>query len=191
MLSIENLQIEFNTELGKTMAVKDFTFSMGESEVLAIVGESGSGKSVCALSITGLMKDKGAEITKGKISFLGKDIDYTNEREFRSLRGGDIAYIFQEPMVSLNPLHTIEKQLTERLIYIEGVEKSKAQNRAVELLSLCGIKNSEKRLKDFPHNFSGGERQRIMIAMALACNPKLLIADEPTTALDVTIQKQM
>ena len=191
MLEIKNIEIKFNTELGETTAVKDFSFNVKKSEILAVVGESGSGKSVCALSITGLLKSKGALLTKGSILFQNKVIDYNNDEELQYLRGKDISYIFQEPMVSLNPLHKVGKQITERLIYVEGMKKSEAKAKAVELLSLCGVKNSIERINDYPHNFSGGERQRIMTAMALASNPKLLIADEPTTALDVTIQKQI
>ena len=191
MLKVENIEIIFNTELGQTVAVKDFSFHVKKGEIMAVVGESGSGKSVCALSITALLKEQGAVLTKGKIIFNNQIIDYNDEKKLREIRGGEIAYIFQEPMVSLNPLHTIGRQITERLIYVEGVSKTEAMEKAVELLSLCGIKNSKSRLKDYPHNFSGGERQRIMIATALACNPKLLIADEPTTALDVTVQKQI
>lgn len=191
MLKVENIEIIFNTELGQVKAVKDFSFRVRKGEIMAVVGESGSGKSVCALSITGLLKEHGAVISKGKIFFEDKEIDYNDEKRLREIRGGEISYIFQEPMASLNPLHTIEKQITERLIYVEGYSKSDARLRAVELLKLCGIKNVESRLQDYPHNFSGGERQRIMIAIALACSPKLLIADEPTTALDVTVQQQI
>lgn len=191
MLKVENIEIEFNTEMGVTKAVKDFSFYVKKGDIMAMVGESGSGKSVCALSIAGLLKEQGAFITNGKIVFNGKEIDYKNEKEVKNLRGSEIAYIFQEPMVSLNPLHTIEKQMTEGLIYTQGVRKEEARLKACFLLTLCGIKNAENRLQDYPHNFSGGERQRIMIASALACNPKLLIADEPTTALDVTVQKQI
>lgn len=191
MLKVENIEINFNTELGIVKAVKDFSFQVKKGEIMAVVGESGSGKSVCALSITGLLKEQGAVISKGRILFEGKAIDYTDEKRLHEIRGGEIAYIFQEPMVSLNPLHTISKQITERLIYVEGYNKKEASLKAVELLTLCGIKNAENRLHYYPHNFSGGERQRIMIATALACNPKLLIADEPTTALDVTVQQQI
>ena len=185
MLKVENLEIVFNTELGKVVAVKDFSFHVKKGEIMAIVGESGSGKSVCALSITALLKEQGAIITKGNVYFNNQIIDYNNEKQLKEIRGGEIAYIFQEPMVSLNPLHTIGRQITERLIYVEGVSKNEALDKAVELLLLCGIKNPKERLNDYPHNFSGGERQRIMIASALASNPKLLIADEPTTALDL------
>ena len=191
MLKVKNLEIVFNTELGKVVAVKDFSFHVKKGEIMAIVGESGSGKSVCALSITALLKEQGAIITKGNVYFNNQIIDYNNEKQLKEIRGGEIAYIFQEPMVSLNPLHTIGRQITERLIYVEGVSKNEALDKAVELLLLCGIKNPKERLNDYPHNFSGGERQRIMIASALASNPKLLIADEPTTALDVTVQKQI
>ena len=191
MLEIKNLEVTFSTEMGKTKAVKDFSFDINSNEIVAVVGESGSGKSVCALSIVGLYKTQGAEITNGTITFEGKTIDYNNDAELQSLRGSQIAYIFQEPMTSLNPLHTIKKQLIEHSVYIDGKSKIESEKRAIELLSLCGIKNPEKRINDYPHNFSGGERQRIMIALAIINNPKLLIADEPTTALDVTVQKQI
>ncbi len=191
MLKVENVEIVFNTEMGQTKAVKDFSFHVKKGEIMAMVGESGSGKSVCALSVTNLLKEQGAVITNGKIIYNNEEINYNDEKMLNRIRGSEIAYIFQEPMVSLNPLHKIEKQITERLIFVEGVSKIEAHEKAIELLTLCGIKNAEKRLNDYPHNFSGGERQRIMIASALACSPKLLIADEPTTALDVTVQQQI
>ncbi len=191
LLEVNNLKISFNTEFGYVEAVKDISFSVGNGEVLAIVGESGSGKSVSAYAVAGLMKNLGANKEHGTVTFNGSEIDYADEKRLRMLRGGEIGYIFQEPMVSLNPLHNIEKQITERLVYIEGVKQKEATERALELLNLVGIKNAEKRIKDYPHMFSGGERQRIMIALAIICNPKLLIADEPTTALDVTTQIQI
>lgn len=191
LLEVNNLKVSFNTEMGKVEAVKDFTFDVRKGEILAVVGESGSGKSVSAQCITGLLARAGAVIEGGSVSFMGSRIDYNDEKALRMLRGGGIAYIFQEPMASLNPLHTIEKQITERLIYVEKMPKARAAERALELLKLVGIRNPEERMNDLPHTFSGGERQRIMIAAALACDPALLIADEPTTALDVTVQKQI
>lgn len=197
-LALKNLKISFFAdfcvcgESNKIEAVKDFSFEMKKGEILAVVGESGSGKTVAALSITGLLKRDGAVIEDGSISFMDEDIDYHDEKHLREIRGGKISYIFQEPLASLNPLHSIERQITERLIYIEGVLPRMAKARALELLNLVGIKNPEKRLKDLPCCFSGGERQRIMIASALASSSaELLIADEPTTALDVTVQKQI
>ncbi|WP_265821351.1 ABC transporter ATP-binding protein [Geovibrio ferrireducens] len=191
LLEIKNLKVTFNTEAGRVEAVKNFSFHMNQGETLAVVGESGSGKSVCAQSITGLMKHAGAVIEDGSVVFDGLELTDADENTLRRVRGGEIGYIFQEPMVSLNPLHNIEKQITERLTAVEGMNRADSARRALELLSLVGIRNPEKRLGDFPHCFSGGERQRIMIAAALASSPKLLIADEPTTALDVTVQKQI
>jgi microcin C transport system ATP-binding protein len=191
LLEIKNLKISFYTEMGKTEAVKDFSFDVYKGETLAVVGESGSGKSVCSYSVTGLMRRAGAVMEAGTISFEGNKIDFEDENTLMKIRGGEIGYIFQEPMASLNPLHNIEKQITERLIAVEGKSAAEARERALELLELVGVRNYEKRLGDYPHSFSGGERQRIMIAAALASNPKLLVADEPTTALDVTVQKQI
>ncbi len=196
-LSLENFKVSFYADFcvcggsGKIEAVKDFSFRMKKGEMLAVVGESGSGKTVAALSITGLLKRDGAVKEGGFVSFMGHEIDYWDEGLLRKIRGGGISYIFQEPMASLNPLHNIERQITERLIYVEGVSPRIARARALELLNLVGIKNPESRLKDLPCCFSGGERQRIMIASALASSAELLIADEPTTALDVTVQKQI
>jgi ABC-type microcin C transport system duplicated ATPase subunit YejF len=191
ILEVKNLKISFYTEFGRVEAVKDFSFDVFEGETVAVVGESGSGKSVCAHSLTDLMKPLGAVIEGGEIIFHGKSLSFSDERSIREIRGKDIAYIFQEPMASLNPLHNIEKQITERLIYVDGVSKQAAGKKAIELLNLVGIKEPEKRLKDLPHTFSGGERQRVMIAAALSAGPRLLIADEPTTALDAAIQKQI
>ncbi|QAR33775.1 ABC transporter ATP-binding protein [Geovibrio thiophilus] len=191
LLEIKNLKITFDTEAGRVEAVRDFSFDVRQGETLAVVGESGSGKSVCAHSITGLMRHAGAVVEGGSISFCGLELTSADENTLRRIRGGEIGYIFQEPMASLNPLHNIEKQITERLTAVERMSGTNASARALELLRLVGIKNPEKRLGDFPHCFSGGERQRIMIAAALASSPKLLIADEPTTALDVTVQKQI
>ena len=191
LLEVKDLRISFHSRRGVTEAVKGIDFSLDSDESVAIVGESGSGKTVSAMSLTRLLPPPPACMVSGKILYKGLDVTKMGEADLRKIRGREIAYIFQEPMVSLNPLHTIEKQITERLIYVEKENKKSACLKAVELLKLCGIKNAENRLHDYPHNFSGGERQRIMIATALACNPKLLIADEPTTALDVTVQQQI
>jgi oligopeptide transport system ATP-binding protein len=161
---------------------------MNEGEVLGVVGESGCGKSVTALSIMGLIPTPPGKIESGEIFFQGEDLLQKTDEELRAVRGGDIAMIFQEPMTSLNPVLTIERQLTEPLQIHEGMTASAAFSRAGELLEMVGIPDAGDRLKDYPHRLSGGQRQRVMIAMALSCNPKLLIADEPTTALDVTIQ---
>ena len=191
ILDVRNLKISFDTEIGRIEAVKDMSFHVNSGEILAMVGESGSGKSVCALSVTGLLKNAGAEKHGGAVIFEGKELDYYDEKALRKIRGGRIAYIFQEPLVSLNPLQNIEKQITERLIAVKKWNDGDAKHRALELLELVGIREPQTRLKDLPHAFSGGERQRIMIAAALADNPRLLIADEPTTSLDVTVQKQI
>lgn len=191
LLDVRNLNISFDTEIGRVEAVKDISFHVNRGEILAMVGDSGSGKSVCALSVTGLLKHAGAEKHGGTVIFEGRELDYNDEEALRKIRGGGIAYIFQEPLSSLNPLENIEKQITERLVAVKKWNTGDAKRRALELLELVGIRNSETRLKDLPHTFSGGERQRIMIAAALADNPRLLIADEPTTALDVTVQKQI
>ncbi len=191
ILEIKNLRVDFAVNDQKIHAVKDFSFHLNKNETLAIVGESGSGKSVCALSITRLLERSGAIIKKGSIAFKGLNLAEVEEDELRKIRGKDIAYIFQEPSVSLNPLQKIGKQITERLVIQENEDTGKATEKAVELLGLAGIANPEKRIRDFPHTFSGGEKQRIMIAMALMTNPEIIIADEPTTALDVIVQKQI
>lgn len=191
ILQVKNLSIDFINEFGVTHAVKDFSYDVYKGETLAIVGESGSGKSVATLSIAGLLKDFGAIKKSGKIFFKNKEINYDNSKELEKIRGSQIAYIFQEPMVSLNPLHKVGKQITEKLRITNKLSKKQADKKAIELLNICGIKDAENRISDYPFLFSGGERQRIMIAMALSNNPELLIADEPTTALDVTIQAEV
>ena len=190
LLSIEDLNIKFHTSRGTLHAVQDLSFRINEKETLGIVGESGSGKSVTSLSIMGLLPEKITEIT-GKALFEGVDLLAMSEREKRTYRGNHMSMIFQEPMTSLNPLHTCGKQIMEPILIHQKVSKAEAKERALELLKLTGIPAPEQRFHEYPHQMSGGMRQRIMIAMALACNPKLLIADEPTTALDVTIQAQI
>ncbi|MDF1586941.1 ABC transporter ATP-binding protein [Marinimicrococcus flavescens] len=191
LLSVRNLKTVFKTEDGQFAAVDDVSFELNEGEVIGIVGESGSGKSVTALSIMGLVPNPPGRIAGGEIRFEGRNLLELPEREMRRLRGGRMAMIFQEPMTSLNPVFTVGDQLFEGIIEHEGVGKRAARDRAVELLDKVGIAAPAERLDQYPHQMSGGMRQRVMIAMALACNPKLLLADEPTTALDVTIQAQI
>jgi oligopeptide/dipeptide ABC transporter ATP-binding protein len=192
LLEVKNLQTQFKTEAGLVKAVDDVSFRIDEKEIIGIVGESGCGKSVSQLSVMRLIAPPG-EITSGQILFEGQDLmKYAaNGPEMRSIRGAKIAMIFQEPMTSLNPVLTIGRQLTEMLELHLKMSKDAASNRAIELLDLVGIPSAGTRLGDYPHQFSGGMRQRVMIAMALSCNPKILIADEPTTALDVTTQAQL
>jgi len=184
LLSLEHLHVRF----GDTVAVDDVTLAIGRGERVALVGESGSGKSVTALSILRLLRD--AEVT-GAIRFAGQDLAGKSEREMRGLRGSDIAMIFQEPMTALNPLYTIGVQIGETIVLHDGVSAVEARKRAIALLARTGIAEPEKRVDSYPHQLSGGQRQRAMIAMALACRPRLLLADEPTTALDVTIRAQI
>jgi len=172
-------------------AVEDVSFDIFEGEVLGIVGESGSGKSVTAYSITRLVPDPPGKIVYGEVNFRGVDLLKLSYEEMKKYRGFEIAMIFQEPMTSLNPVMKIGEQITEVILTHEKVDKKTAEKTAIEMLEAVGIPDAEKRMKDYPHQFSGGMRQRVMIAMALACNPSLLIADEPTTALDVTIQAQI
>jgi oligopeptide transport system ATP-binding protein len=190
ILEVKNLQVTFKTRAGLVKAVDDVSFNVGQGEILAIVGESGCGKSVTSLSIMGLIGNPG-KISGGQIMFEGKDLTKLNEAQLRKIRGGKIAMIFQDPMTSLNPVLTVGDQIKESLKIHMNMTGKKADERAVELLRLVGIPNPADRLKQYPHEFSGGMRQRVMIAMALSCDPKLLIADEPTTALDVTIQAQI
>ncbi|KVA06227.1 microcin ABC transporter ATP-binding protein [Burkholderia latens] len=184
LLSLEHLHVRF----GDTVAVDDVTLAIGRGERIALVGESGSGKSVTALSILRLLRD--ADVS-GTIRFAGQDLAGKSEREMRGLRGSDIAMIFQEPMTALNPLYTIGAQMGETIVLHDGVSAAEARKRAVALLARTGIGEPEKRVDSYPHQLSGGQRQRAMIAMALACRPRLLLADEPTTALDVTIRAQI
>jgi oligopeptide/dipeptide ABC transporter ATP-binding protein len=189
-LEVKNLKTQFKTKNGVVNAVNNVSFSVEQGEVVAIVGESGSGKSVTSLSIMRLI-DKPGEIAGGEILFEGEDLLKKSKKEMQNIRGNKISMIFQEPMTSLNPVYTIERQLCETLIRHKNLSKKEASKEAVKMLELVGLPSPEKRIKDYPHQMSGGMRQRIMIAMALACSPKLLIADEPTTALDVTIQAQI
>jgi peptide/nickel transport system ATP-binding protein len=190
LLSVKNLSTEFPVKKGIVRAVEDVSFDVDAGEILAIVGESGSGKSVTSLSVMGLLAEPG-HVAGGSMEFEGKDLTKLSEKQYRELRGNDMAMIFQEPMTSLNPVYRVGKQITEAIRTHEKVSKAEAKTRAVDLLRKVGIPSPEARINDYPHQMSGGMRQRVMIAMALACNPKLLIADEPTTALDVTIQAQI
>ncbi len=192
LLEVKNLSTQFKTDDGLIKAVDDVSYRIQEKEIVGVVGESGCGKSVTQLSVMRLIRPPG-KITSGEILFEGDDLMRyeANGPEMRSVRGAKIAMIFQEPMTSLNPVLTIGRQLTEMLELHLGMSKAEAKSRAAELLELVGIPNSRTRLGDYPHQFSGGMRQRVMIAMALSCNPRLIIADEPTTALDVTTQAQL
>lgn len=191
LLEVQNLVTRFYTEQGIVNAVNGISYTLDQSESMAIVGESGSGKSVGVLSIMGLIPSPPGKVESGKVLYNGRDIIHLSSAEMRQVRGREIAMIFQDPMTSLNPVLTVGLQLTEALKLHLGMNDEQAKQRAVEMLELVGIPNAEDRLSDYPHQFSGGQRQRIMIAMALSCNPSILIADEPTTALDVTIQAQI
>ncbi len=191
LLSVEDLSTAFTQGGRRTLAVDHVSFSLKPGETLALVGESGSGKSVSALSILKLLQYPAASHPSGRVMFEGKDLLAASEDELRRVRGNDVTMVFQEPMTSLNPLHTIERQIGEILALHKGLAGEAARARTLELLALVGIRNAEERLQAYPHQLSGGQRQRVMIAMALANEPKLLIADEPTTALDVTVQAQI
>lgn len=190
LLEIKDERLSFFTPAGEVKALNGVSFSMEEGEVLGIVGESGSGKSVTAYSVMGLTAYPG-KLIGGTINFNGHQIDKMSEKEMRKIRGNEVSIIFQDPMTSLNPVYTIGNQITEVICLHTGKSKKEAHDRAKELLELVGINEPAKRLKQYPHELSGGMRQRVMITIALACEPKLLIADEPTTALDVTIQAQI
>ena len=190
LLEIKDERLSFFTPAGEVKALNGVSFSMEEGEVLGIVGESGSGKSVTAYSIMGLTAYPG-KLVGGTVHFNGHEVEKMTEKEFRKIRGNEVSIIFQDPMTSLNPVYTIGNQIVEVILLHTNKPKKEAYERAKELLELVGINEPSKRLKQYPHELSGGMRQRVMIAIALACEPKLLIADEPTTALDVTIQAQI
>lgn len=191
LMEVKNLKVRFHTEDGTVNAVNGVSYSMKPGEILGVVGESGCGKSVHALSIMRLIQIPPGKIEDGQVIFNGRDLLQLSEAEMRHVRGRDIAMVFQDPMSSLNPVYTVGFQIMEALKLHKGMDDKQARQRAGELLSLVGIPSAAKRLDDYPHQFSGGMRQRAMIAMALSCEPQLLIADEPTTALDVTIQAQI
>ena len=191
LLEVRDLHTEFRTGAGIVRAVDGISYAVEQGETVAIVGESGSGKSVGALSILRLIADPPGRITRGEILFLGRDLMQLSDAQMREVRGRDIGMVFQEPMTSLNPVLTIGRQITETLEQHCRADQAAAHKRAIDLLGLVGIADQGRRLKQYPHQLSGGMRQRVMIAIAIACNPKLIVADEPTTALDVTIQAQI
>jgi oligopeptide transport system ATP-binding protein len=191
LLEVKDLCVSFYTHAGEVQAVRGVSFDLKKGETLAIVGESGSGKSVTSKALMGLIPNPPGKIKSGEILFDGKDLAKLSDKEMQNIRGKEISMIFQDPMTSLNPVLTIGYQITEGLIKHQKMSKTEAKKIALELINLVGIPNAEDRFTQYPHQFSGGMRQRVVIAMALACNPKLLIADEPTTALDVTIQAQI
>jgi peptide/nickel transport system ATP-binding protein len=191
ILDVKGLKTVFRTRGGEVHAVNSVDFDLRPGELLGVVGESGSGKSVTMMSLLRLLPSPPAEMRDGEVMFDGQDLLKISPEELRQVRGSKIGFIFQDPMTSLNPVYTIGFQLAEPLRAHLGMSKAQARTRSIELLQLVGIPDPERRLKDYPHQFSGGMRQRVMIAIALACDPKVLIADEPTTALDVTIQAQI
>ena len=191
LLSVRNLKTHFFTDDGVIPAVDGISFDLDRGGTIGIVGESGCGKSVTSLSIMGLIPQPPGKIMDGEIIFEGQDLLKLSEEEMRHVRGNEISMIFQEPMTSLNPVFTVGNQISEAIMLHQGLDKAAAREKSIEMLRLVGIPSPEQRVDDYPHQMSGGMRQRVMIAMALSCNPKLLIADEPTTALDVTIQAQI
>ncbi|MCC7117945.1 MAG: ABC transporter ATP-binding protein [Anaerolineales bacterium] len=191
LLDIKGLETQFKTPDGTVHAVNGVSFGLKESETLAVVGESGCGKSVTMLSVMGLVPSPPGKVTAGEALFFGRDLLKMSAEELRHVRGAQISMVFQDPMTSLNPVLTVGKQLEEPLMLHVGMSRTQARDRVAELLAMVGIPNPKDRLDDYPHQFSGGMRQRVMIAMGLSCSPQILIADEPTTALDVTIQAQI
>ncbi len=191
LMSVKDLVVRFYTQEGTVYAVNSISYDLHEGETLGVVGESGSGKSVHALAIMGLISMPPGKIESGEVIFEGRDLLQLSREQMRLVRGKEIAMIFQDPMTSLNPVLTVGRQITEAIKLHLGMNNDKSRRRAADLLDLVGIPDAKKRLDDYPHQFSGGMRQRVMIAIGLSCNPKLLIADEPTTALDVTIQAQI
>ena len=190
LLDVRNLKVSFRTEDGTVRAVNDISFSVSPGETLGIVGESGSGKSVSMMSVMRLIFDPNARF-EGEVLYKGQNLMELTQDQMRHIRGSEIAMIFQDPMTSLNPVYQVGWQISEQIRTHEQISKKAARSRAVDLLKAVGIPQAQERVDDYPHQFSGGMRQRVMIAMALSCNPDLLIADEPTTALDVTIQAQI
>lgn len=191
ILEVNDLELSFHTFAGEVKAIRGVNFDLKKGETLAIVGESGSGKSVTTKAIMRLLPESSSEFKNGQILFDGKDLTKLSDKEMQKIRGKDISMIFQDPMTSLNPTMTIGNQIMEPILKHQKVSKTEARKVAVDLLRLVGMPKPEARIKQYPHQFSGGQRQRIVIAIALACNPQILIADEPTTALDVTIQAQI
>lgn len=190
LLQINNIHTSFHTHAGEVQAVRGVSIDLNKGEAIGIVGESGSGKSITMMTVMRLLDSNGA-IKEGEIFFEGKDLVKLSEKEMENIRGNDIGMIFQDPMTSLNPVLTVGDQISEPLIKHSKLSRSEVRKKVIEMLELVGISSPEKRMKQYPHEFSGGMRQRVMIAMALICQPKILIADEPTTALDVTIQAQI
>ena len=191
LLNIDNLHVHFNTSDGVVKAINGASLTLNPGEIVGLVGESGSGKSVTAMSVLGLVPKPPAIYPEGKILWKGIDLLKTPDRDLREIRGGEISMIFQDPMTSLNPVYTIGHQISEMIRVHQRVSSREAKEQSIDMLELVGVPKAKQRVDDYPHQFSGGMRQRAMIAMALSCNPELLIADEPTTALDVTIQAQI
>src|SRR5213078_1723337 len=190
LIEVKDLKVQFATEDGIVRAVDGVSFELARGEVLGIVGESGSGKSVTAMTLLGLTKEKNTRF-EGEVLYKGRNVLAMNEDELQEVRGNEMSMIFQDPMTSLNPVYSVGAQICEAIRVHERADKNQARRRAIDLLKQVGIPNADSRVNNYPHEFSGGMRQRAMIAMALACNPDVLIADEPTTALDVTIQAQI